>query len=143
MKKPYVCSICRRSNVKLWRPYMDTDPLVCARCAEERQTPREYDECTWEKADDLYIGTPTGKKIPLPKWEVDDEGIIPSDDGPRPGNLPELKTDQLIIDLNGESEAYASGETTMIPAIPDADGEFWGYTSVPEDSFKWWEELPM
>ena len=40
----YVCSICGKRNVKLWRPYMDTSPLICAECAEKRQESREYEE---------------------------------------------------------------------------------------------------
>ena len=144
MTEQYECAICGRKHVKLWRPYMDTEPLICAICAEERQSPQEYNECTWKQEGDLYVGIPTGKKISLPKWTVDDKGQVPSYDGPRPEGIPNEKTDQLIVDLKDVSEAYSSGETTMIPAVPkeDSDGGFWGYTSVPEENCKWWEELP-
>lgn len=41
-------------------------------------------------------------------------------------------TDQLIIDLKDISKSYSSGRTNMIPSAPDEEGNFWGYTSVPE-----------
>ena len=142
MKKPYECSICGKQNVKLWRPYMDTEPLICATCAEERQSPEEYDEYTWEKHEDNYIGTPTGKKLPLPKWEVNAEGKVPSYFGPGPNGVIMEMTDQLIVNLKDVSQSYSSGETTMIPAIPDENGDFWGYTSVPGARCRWWNKLP-
>ena len=142
MKKPYECSVCGRQNVKLWRPYMDTTPLICAKCAEERQSPQEYDELNWKRVGDTYIGDPTGKKLPLPKWKVNKKGQVPSYNGPGSEGLDMEMTDQLIVNLSDISKAYSSGETDMIPAVPDEDGEFWGYTSVPEDGYKWWEELP-
>lgn len=46
----YVCSICGKRHVKLWRPYMYASPLICAECAEKRQYPNdEYDETVWKK----------------------------------------------------------------------------------------------
>jgi hypothetical protein len=30
-----------------------------------------------------------------------------------------------------------------VPAIPDEDGSFWGYTSVPQDRVDWWRSLPI
>ena len=139
----YVCSICGKRDVKLWRPYMDTEPLVCAECAEKRQTPQEYEETIWHKEEDgSHTGTFTGKKLPLPKWKVDEKGKVPSYFGPGPDGETKCVTDQLIVDLSDVSTSYTSGSTTMIPASPDEDGEFWGYTSVPEEVCKWWEELP-
>lgn len=29
-----------------------------------------------------------------------------------------------------------------VPAIPDGEGNFWGYTSTPDDRYDWWESLP-
>ena len=142
MKKVYKCFICGRQNVKLWRPYMGTEPLICAKCAEERQTTEEYDECIWKKVGNGYVGTHTGKKLSLPKWKVDNKGKIPSYDGPGPDNLPVAMTDQLMIDLKDVSDPEYAGVITMIPAVPDENGDFWGYTSVPEDGCTWWEELP-
>lgn len=139
----YVCSICGKRNVKLWRPYMDTTPLICAECAEKRQTPYEYEETIWQKEDNgWYTGKFTGKKLSLPKWEVDEKGKVPSYQGPGPDGEPRSMTDQLIVDLSDVSTSYTSGSTSMVPACPDEDGEFWGYTSVPEENCKWWEELP-
>lgn len=141
MKKTYACSVCEKENVKLWRPYMGTEPLICAVCAEKRQSPRKYDECIWEEREDKYIGIPTGRKLPLAKWKIDDEGKIPSFSGPGHDGKPLDMTDQLEVDLRKIS-SYTSGKTTMIAAIPDEYGGFWGYTSVPQELCKWWTELP-
>lgn len=140
----YVCSICGKRHVKLWRPYMDTAPLICAECAEKRQTPREYEEKIWSKeGEDRFSGIFTGKRLPLPKWEVNEKGKIPTDMGPAPEGMTMIPmTDQLMVNISDVSTAYSSGRTSMIPACPDEDGDFWGYTSVPEENCKWWEELP-
>ena len=122
---------------------MDTEPLICAKCAERRQSPREYQECIWHKEDDKYVGTFTGKNLPLPKWEVNEKGKVPSYLGPGPEERPRDLTDQLIIDLSDVDIGYPSGSTTMIPAIYNEDGQFWGYTSVPQECYKLWEELPL
>ena len=142
MAKPYMCCVCGRSNVKLYRPYMYTEPLICGQCAEKRQSPLEYQEYDWEKQNDgSFLGTPTGKKLPLPKWQINSKGQVPSYQGPGPeGSQP--MTDHLIVNLKEIDKSYSSGETTMIPAVPDASGEFWGYTSVPEKDVIWWESLP-
>lgn len=29
-----------------------------------------------------------------------------------------------------------------VPAVPDGEGSFWGYTSVPDDRVAWWKALP-
>ncbi len=144
MKIEYVCSICGKKNVKLWRPYGDSAPLICAECAEERQSPREYREKIWTKlGEDHFSGTYTGKKLPLPKWKVNENGKIPTNMGPAPEGMTKIPmTDQLLVDISDVSKAYSSGSTTMIPACPDGDGNFWCYTVVPEDVCKWWDELP-
>ena len=119
----YVCSICGKRKVKLWRPYMDTGPLVCAECAEKRQVPQEYEEVIWKReSGDCYIGKTTGKKIPLSKWKVDEKGCVPSYDGPGPKGKKPITTDQLIVNLTDVSKVYTSGNTNMIPACPDEDG---------------------
>ena len=59
----YVCSICGKRNVKLWRPYMDNAPLICAECAEKRQTPQKYEETIWKKeSEGHYTGELTGNR---------------------------------------------------------------------------------
>ncbi len=139
----YQCCVCGKRNVKLWRPYMDSAPLICAKCAEKRQTPWQYDEVIWQKeGEDRYVGTFTKKKLPLPKWEVDEKGNVPSYLGPGPDGENREKTDQLIVDLSDVSKSYRSGSTTMIPACPDESGDFWNYTCVPKEVCKWWEKLP-
>ena len=140
--KNYACSVCGKEHVKLWRPYMNTEPLICATCAEERQSPRTYFECNWGKQGNTYIGTLTSKKLPLPKWQVNEDGLVPSHHGPGPDGLPMQMTDQLIVDLTDVSKSFSSGETTMIPAVPDENGDFWGYTSTPHDCRILWEKLP-
>lgn len=142
MKMPYECCVCGRQNVKLWRPYMGTEPLICAKCAEERQAPQEYDEYIWEKKDNMYVGKYTGRQLPLPKWEVNDKGKVPSNFGPVPECLSVEMTTQLIISLKDVSEAYSSSETVMVPAVPNENGIFLGDASIPEELCKWWEELP-
>ena len=53
-----------------------------------------------------------------------------------------------------ESLGYCQGEwgdqfydpeispINYVPAVPDLDGSFWGYTSVPEWWVQWWKFLP-
>ena len=143
MSKEYSCSLCGRKHVKLWRPYMDIEPLICASCAEKLQVPRTYDEQEWSSDGEHFIGTPTGKKLPLPKWTVDKEGLVPSYHGPLPKECEvDNRTDQLIVNLKDVHESYSSGETTLVPAIPDNAGTFWGYTSVPEYAVKRWQNWP-
>lgn len=31
----------------------------------------------------------------------------------------------------------------LVPAVPAGGGTFWGYTSVPDDGVKWWNDLPL
>lgn len=31
----------------------------------------------------------------------------------------------------------------LVPAIPDGEGSYWGYTSVPEAECQWWYNLPL
>lgn len=132
-KIKYVCSFCGKKNVKLWRPYNCCNPLICASCAEERQNPRKYNELTWDKTPDGYIGKPTRRKLPMGKWVVNEKGQIPSwVHGLGPNGKPYVFTDQLDV------EGYGS----MMPAVPDKDGSFWEYTFVPEERAKWWEDLP-
>lgn len=143
MSRDYVCSICGKKNVKLWRPYMCTAPLVCAECAEKRQTIMECKDGTWVKDGNYYIKEENRKLIKLPKWKIDDKGLIPSRFGPGPDGLPESMTDQLIIDLSDLQGVNFTNEVSMVPASPTEDGSgFYGYTSVPENICKWWENLP-
>lgn len=139
----YACSICGKEHVKLWRPYGGTEPLICATCAEERQTPQEYRECIWGKLPDgNYKGTFTGNMIPMERWKVNEDGQIPSCSGPGPDGKTFQMTDQLKVNLKDVSKIYKSGHTNMIPAVPDAGGDFWCYSAVPDKFCKWWYNLP-
>lgn len=140
--KDYVCSICGRKGIKLWRPYMGTGPLICAECAEKRQVPRECNKVVWGKEKGQYVGKSTDEKISLPRWKVNEKGKIPSAFGPGPKGEPEVMTDQLQLDLSKVSKSYSSGRTSMVPACPADDRSFWGYTAVPDEVCKWWAELP-
>ena len=142
----YKCSFCGRNNVKLWRPYGDLEPLICAKCAEKYQSPLEYEECEWKKVGNEYIGKPTGRILPLPKWEVNKQGKIPSYFPPQLGPTAIFSTEmtnRLLVDISEVSDAYTSGRTTIVPAILAENGEFWGYAPIPELDYKIWEELPL
>lgn len=142
--KDYKCCVCGKKHVKLWRPYGDDAPLICAECAEKRQTPQEYEECSWkkDKGKESYTGTYTGRILPLPKWRVNEKGLIPINRDPGPIGMPKAMTDQLIVNLSGISSSYTLDGTTLIPASPTNNGEFWSYTCIPEEVSKWWENLP-
>jgi len=47
---------------------------------------------------------------------------------------PQMRTDQ-VYDPDVEAINY-------VPAIPDLDGKWWGYTSVPQWWVEWWKALP-
>lgn len=143
----YECSVCGKENVKLWRPYGDNAPLICARCAEERQTPMMYDEHIWEEkiidGKKCKVGIPTGKKLPLKRWMVDAKGNIPSYEGPGPDGTPTRIVKHLIVNLKDISESYNSGHTTMVPAIFDSScGAFWSISAVPQKEVEEWEKWP-
>ena len=140
--KDYVCAVCGKEHVKLWRPYTGAEPLICAVCAEERQVPREYDECVWGEKADFYIGTPTGRKLPLDKWTINEKGEIPSHHGPGPDGTPMDMTDQLEVNLRDVPNSGFYDEMTLVPAVHNGNGIFYPYASVPEERCKWWESLP-
>lgn len=52
MPGSYFCHRCNSKGVKLWRPYGDTKPLLCARCA------------ALETGEDISSMDSTGKHIP-------------------------------------------------------------------------------
>ena len=142
MKKPYVCAMCGNKNVKLWRPYMFVEPLICASCAEKNQVPRTYPVLKWVEKDGERVGITTGEKTTLPRWEVDKDGRIPSEQGYDEVNNSFIMTDQLQVDIHKHFPMQNIGITTLIPAILDEDGDYWGYTSAPDDALKKWKDLP-
>ena len=145
----YACSVCGKKGVKLWRPYGDDEPLICAVCAEKLQSPMQYKELVWEeKSDGTFIGhavlLENGKPQmrDLPRWRVDENGNVPDYTGPVPVGCPDQVTDQLIVDLSSISKAWQSGETTIVPACPTKDGQIYSYGAVPESLCEWWRKLP-
>ena len=48
----YRCHICGKKGVKLWRPYGDSEPFICATCAEKRQIKMTYCKRVWSKNPD-------------------------------------------------------------------------------------------
>lgn len=138
----YKCSVCGRQKVKLWRPYGDDTPLLCASCAENRQSPMEYEEVIWTETKDGYLGKHTGKMLPLPKWKVNHEGFVPSWHGPGPKASAEYTTDQLIVNLKDVDERYSSGETTLVPAVLASLTSFYSYMLIPETRYQEWKKLP-
>lgn len=104
----YVCSICGKRNVKLWRPHTNTAPLICAECAEKQQTPRSYPEitiCFFKKEGRLSYEEFTGKIISLPEWEVNEEGEIPQDIVPSPERTKSIPMpNQLQVNISDVSK---------------------------------------
>lgn len=132
MEKTYECSICKRKNVKLWRPYMDTKPLICAVCAEERQSLEMYDERAWKKVSGIYKGKLTGTKLPLPKWKINEEGNIPSYKGPGPYGEPIEMIDNIRVNIEEFPNIASLKSICMVPAIADGEGCFYADNFVPE-----------
>lgn len=141
--KIYSCYNCGKEHVKLWRPFNDVEPLLCATCLENRQCIVETEEYDCKKdVNGDFIASHTGKMISLPYWRIDEDGLIPKYFGPI---ITSVKTDQLIVNLSDITPRYPSGETTMIPAVP-IDGkeisEMSGYTSSTPEVVQWWKNLP-
>lgn len=137
----YVCAVCGRREIKLWRPYMGTAPLICATCAEKRQSLRVYRETvSLNDVEGNTIGK-TNINFPLPKWKVNEDGAIPSPVRPHYEESRPM-TKRLLVNLSDVAREYSSGAMDMIPAIPDENGFFWGITSAPKDSVEWWKNLP-
>lgn len=139
----YKCSVCGRQGVKLWRPYRDPEPLICARCAEAIQSERQYFETTWQEVDGKYVGIVTGNKLILRRWYVDSKGRIPSYLGPTPEGIPpHEKTDMLLVNPKGIVDKYNMNEIALNPAIPNEEGGFFNPDSVPDEAYKKWREIP-
>lgn len=142
-KRDYKCYICGKKGVKLWRPYGDSDPFICAQCAEKRQIKMQYNKRIWSKNPDGTVeGVRTFRWMPLPIWTVNEDGLVPSYEGPNQNgeNIP--STPRLIIYLErGISERH-SGKTELLPAIPHKNGGVWTYVAAPEECLLWWRNLP-
>lgn len=31
----------------------------------------------------------------------------------------------------------------LVPAVPDLNGAYWGYMSIPHEGYEWWKALPL
>lgn len=139
----YRCHICGKKGVKLWRPYGDSEPFICATCAEKRQIKMTYCKKVWSKnPDGTFDGINTFKWFPLPPWSINDEGLVPSFDGPGPDGENKPSTEKLIIFIEREISSKHHGKTELLPAIPHKNGGVWTYAATPEEDLKWWRNLP-
>jgi len=130
----YVCSSCRKKNVKLWREYntfANRIKLYCLGCACKDQnkirTPTEDGKSLYTERVHHWFRTPAMFfNNGSPRWQ----GYNPDKD-----ILPE------------NAEFYSERDRTdqigwLVPAVPTEDGSFWGYTSVPPEACEWWYKLP-
>lgn len=139
----YRCHICGRKGVKLWRPKGDSEPFICANCAEKRQLRMTYNKRVWLKnSDGTFDGVNIFKWIPLPPWNVNAEGLVPSYDGPGPDGIHEPSTEKLIIFLEKGLSERQYGKVELLPAIPHKNGGVWTYAATPEECMTWWRNLP-
>ena len=55
-----------------------------------------------------------------------------------------LRMEGHIVDLSKSDQVYdeAISHINWGPAVPDLDGSWWGYTSVPGWWVAWWKALP-
>ena len=114
MGKKYECSFCKKAGVKLWHPMEGNAPLICAKCAEIRQSKILYNEYIWSR--DKRSAHLTGRKKVLPIWKVRKEGDVPSYAGPNADGLPLSYTTTLIVDLEDKQK---------VPFIPANDSVNW------------------
>ena len=104
----YKCHWCGKTGAKLWHPEQDESMLICARCAEVRQSPIMYNEYKWSK--DKLRGDLTGRKLPLPEWKVNERGEVPSYAGFNAWGKPYSYTSTLIL---------GNSKTKFVPANED------------------------
>lgn len=110
MDKNYKCIFCSRTGIKLWHPINDVSPKICARCAQSRQSDMTYNEYVWDRYKrEAHL---TGRKLPLEKWEVNENGEVPSYAGPNADGEPFSYTTTLIL---------GSTHTAFVPADEDVD----------------------
>ena len=101
MARDYKCGSCGKRGVKLWHPEGELEPLICATCAEKRQSQILYNEYSWNR--NKLEGHLVGKKV-LPKWKVNNEGKVPSYAGFDPFGKPYGYTTTLL--LGSEKTSY-------------------------------------
>lgn len=141
----YVCSICGKSNVKLWRPCSMVYPLICAQCAEDHQISRTCHNIELNDKPTIagyYVGIKTSNGISLPDWQVNEYGCISSGKFSDSDGSPVFETNLLPVNLSEIADDISSNITLLMPAYPTKDGTFWGYPSAPKDVITWWQKLP-
>ncbi len=126
----YCCSLCKAEGVKLWGFEGNSGTfLICASCAERRQVQQFYHKHIWiKKGERTYFGVPSVRKFPMPRWEVNRKGRIPTNTGFGPDGEPFSYTDVLLINVHD-----ICSELTEVEAFPE----------FPEDkTFNEWRNLP-
>lgn len=128
----YKCHECGVGGVKLWRDYqtfLEHQSLLCLKCACDEQgkvrTPTENGDSFYTGKIHYWYRT----KTMLPDhWN----GYDPKK-GP-PKDAVETKEERETTDQIG----------WRVPAVPTKENDtYWGYTSVPDDGCKWWDNLPV
>lgn len=126
LKKPYKCSICGRTGVRLWHT-MRMENLICAVCAEQRQVPLDY------------LSAPD-KASSRPRWTIADDGTIPS----YTSSCPDARDYILVVDIRDVSTYGSSGHTNVFPATDiDEKGEFCFLDEDIPDGYDRWLSLPV
>lgn len=123
----YQCGFCGRKEVKLWCPYSLSEPLICAICAEKRQS-----FITYVVRDSKNVPL---RKEKVPHWHVDEKGRVPAYSFPTSGDV----VDNLIVNVHDVGGSYRQA---MFPAVVDENGEFYPYHQIPESEYSKWENLP-
>lgn len=138
MDVKYECSFCGKEGRKLWKPQAKKI-LICAKCAEKRQTPITYLQREYKKIGDKLVVEGTKGKAVLPRWKVDKNGQVPSYDGPGIEGEPKVMVDNLQITFEDDGKIR---NYNMYPAVPNGRGGFYKYESIPDKEYKKWEKMP-
>ncbi len=142
MNKNYVCSICGKNGVKLWRPNSEVSPLVCAICAEKRQSSIKYLEQTWVKTGEHYVSEYKEKRLLSHVCKIDDRGKVYLYNENMPKKNQKGFADDLTITIQEDSKESSKYITHMIPAVINELGEIIIHTSIPKELYRLWEKLP-
>ena len=126
MRKPYRCSLCGRTGVKLWHTER-MENLICAVCAEQRQVPLGFLE-------------EPERTTNRPRWTVAEDGTIPS----YTSDDPDARDYILIVDISDVSAYGTSGHTSVFPATDiDEKGMYCFPDKDIPDGYDRWLSLPV
>ncbi|MDD4375225.1 MAG: hypothetical protein PHR25_00355 [Clostridia bacterium] len=142
MNKNYECSICEKKGVKLWRPNGETNPLVCASCAEERQSSIKYLEQTWVKMGNHYVSGYKEEKLLNHVCKIDEKGKVHLHNENIPKKNQNGAVDDLIITFKENCNEKSTCITRMIPAVLNELGEILINKPIPRELYILWEKLP-